>query len=141
MAPPPVDFIARISCFIESHRPVTLTSKTRPNAAASISSTVPASTMPAAFTAMCSGPARSTRELTDASSVTSAVTERASPPASRIMPTVSSSSDNRRPATTALAPALAKANAMLLPMPLPAPVTRTVLPENSKFDMDHLFLC
>jgi hypothetical protein len=65
-----------------------------------------------------------------ASSVMSATTKRAEPPAASIRRTVSFRVSSVRPVTVTRAPSAASARALARPMPLPPPVTSAVLPAN-----------
>ena len=76
--------------------------------------------------------ARATRAATAASSLTSAGTADARPPAARIWCAVASSSEAERAARTTAAPARANVSATARPMPRPPPVMRATRPVSVK---------
>src|SRR3954451_17216358 len=132
IAPPPSSSMRRIWCFIPRNVPRRFTAMTRSKSSSSVSCRSLCTPMPALLWAKSSRPWRwTTASTTFAQSsprVTSQATKSASPPASRIVRTVSSPPARSTSATITAAPSCAKRMAQARPMPLAAPVTRPALP-------------
>src|SRR5882724_1420183 len=130
MLPLPWACMARTSCFMLRTTPRTLVS----NVAAKLSAVwsvirLGRPSVPALFTATSRRPNRatvlSTRARTSSSLRTSALMNSASEPKERNSLTSALPASSRRPATTTLAPFLAKATAAARPMPVSPPVINT----------------
>src|ERR1700730_11013279 len=130
MLPLPCACMARTSCFMLRTTPRTLVSKVWLKVSAVWSMIGPGlPSVPALFTATSRRPNRatvlSTMARTSSSLRTSALMNSASEPKDRSSLTSALPASSRRPATTTLAPFLAKATAAARPMPVNPPVINT----------------
>ena len=133
MAPPPCVSIWRISNFMHRKIDFRLTAMMRSNVASSTSANGSrSSSIAAPFTAQCKPPYASTvprtRPSTDPASATSVAKKRASPPAPRMISTVSLPPSAAMSDTATQAPSAANAMAIARPMPPAPPVTAATLP-------------
>src|SRR5579863_2453360 len=136
IAPPaPCLIICLISYFRQSHIPLRSTAMVRSQSSSDcLMMGTQTPSMPALLNATSRRPNFSTVFWTSASTsralVTSAFTNRPSPPTSAISFTVSLPSASRRPETTTLAPDFANKTAVSRPMPDVPPVTSATLLSN-----------